>query len=166
MKNFIISFSQYWAYYMLIVVLGIIRKSRKFKMRFLDSRCLFMDSCASKLDSGAISSQGAIGSLESAPKGSITGPIVGHWGQRFFSFTLLLKNNFLFIYTKMKFPGYMKLYLMWYYCKWCLLVQLLKITVKAKLKTFSCPNSSMSLVHIIFHVFLLKKIQLRTTSRQ
>lgn len=42
-----------------------------------------MDSCASKLDSGAISSHGAIGSLELAPMGSITGPIAGYWGQMF-----------------------------------------------------------------------------------
>lgn len=64
-----------------------------------------MDSCASKLDSGAISSPGAIGSLELAPMESITGPIaatgdkcLGIW--RFSYFTLLLMNNFLFIDTR------------------------------------------------------------------
>lgn len=64
-----------------------------------------MGSCASTLDFGAISSHGAIGSLESAPQGSITGPIAGYWGQMFgymkiFFFYPLLINNFLFIDAK------------------------------------------------------------------
>lgn len=75
MKSFIIIFFQY---YTLITVLGIIRKSRKYKMRFLNSRCLFMDTCNSRLEFGAISSHGATGPLESAPGGSSAGPMTSH----------------------------------------------------------------------------------------
>lgn len=67
-----------------------------------------MDTCASRLDFGAIASHGATGPLESTPRGSSAGPMTNYetiiWAHEDFSFTLVLINNFLFIDIRHEFP--------------------------------------------------------------